>query len=55
MEIAATPVHPRQLIIVNRDSFPVPAQLTKFGPDTVNENRIDDHGYNFDSQRPAGD
>lgn len=35
---------PRQLIIVNRDSFPVPAQLTKFGPDTVNENRIDDHG-----------
>lgn len=33
-----------QLIIVNDDSFPVSAQLTKFGPDTVNEKQIDDHG-----------
>lgn len=33
-----------RLIIVNRDSFPVSAQLTKFEPDTVNEKQIDDHG-----------
>lgn len=33
-----------RLIIVNGDSFPVSAQLTKFGPDTVNEKQIDDHG-----------
>lgn len=45
----------QRLIIVNHDSFPVSAQLTKFRPDTVNEKQIDDRVYNFDSRRSGRD